>query len=290
MIPQAEQKQVFDAHIREAEARPFNLQQGPLIRVELYRLAPEDHLLVLTLHHIVTDGWSMDILFTELRHLYEAFENGQTLSLAPLPIQYADYAVWQRACLQGEPLKKLLTYWTTCLADAPANFALPTDHPRPAVQTFRGENLTRRLAPEVVRSLKTFCQSEGVTMFMTLLTVLQALLARHSGQKDIVVGTPVAHRNRIELEGVVGIFLNTLVLRTDLSGTPTFRDLLGRVREVCLGAYAHQELPFEKLVEVLHPVRDLSRTPLFQVFFNLVDVTERRLTLPGGDTSTCDES
>ncbi|MGD9851497.1 MAG: amino acid adenylation domain-containing protein [Nitrospirales bacterium] len=281
MIHRSEQERVCQAHIREAEAHPFDLQQGPLMRVALYRLAPEDHLLVLTLHHIVTDGWSMDILFSELRQFYEAFEHDQSPTLAPLLIQYADYAIWQRACLQEEALKSLLTYWTTRLTDVPTNFALPTDYPRPAVQTFRGGNLTRQLAMEKFQTLKNFCQEEGVTLFMTLLAVLQALLARHSGQKDIMVGTPVANRNHIELERCVGIFLNTLVLRTDLSGAPTFRELLGRVREVCSGAFAHQDLPFEKLVETLHPVRDLSRTPLFQVFFNLVDVTERRLTLPG---------
>ncbi|MGE0472117.1 MAG: amino acid adenylation domain-containing protein [Nitrospirales bacterium] len=281
MIPQSEQEEACQAHMRKAEAHPFDLQRGPLIRVLLYRLAPDDHMLILILHHIITDGWSMDILFTELRQVYEAFETEHSPALAPLPIQYADYAIWQRACLQGDILQSLLLYWTTRLADVPADFPLPTDHPRPAVQTFRGGNLTRELSPEMVRSLKAFCQTEGVTIFMTLLAVLQALLARHSGQEDIVVGTPVANRNRIELEGVVGIFLNTLVLRTDLSGAQTFRELLSRVREVCLGAYAHQELPFEKLVEALHPVRDLSHTPLFQVFFNLVDVTLRRLSLPG---------
>ena len=280
MVPQAEQKQACHARIREAKAQPFNLKQGPLIRTALYRLAPDEHLLVLTLHHIVTDGWSMDILFTELRHLYEAFGQGHSSTLTPLAIHYADFAVWQRACLHEDILQRLLTYWTTRLADAPANFVLPTDYPRPTIQTSRGGSLTRQLDTGLLESLKTFCRTEGVTMFMTLLSVLQVLLARHSGQKDILVGTPVAHRNHLKLEGIVGIFLNTLVLRTDLSGTPTFRELLSRVKETCLGAYAHQELPFEKLVETLHPVRDLSRTPLFQVFFNLVDVTHGRLTLP----------
>ena len=281
LIPQSEQEQACHEHIREAQTQPFDLKQGPLIRAALYRLAPNDHVLILTLHHIVTDGWSMDILFNELSQFYEAFLGDHSPTLPPLPIQYGDFAVWQRTCLNEDAVQRLLTYWTTCLIDAPVNFLLPTDYPRPTIQTSRGGNITRQLAPEMTLSLKSFCQAEDVTVFMTLLAVLQVLLARHSGQEDIVVGTPVANRNRVELERVVGIFLNTLVLRTDLSGAPTFRELLIRVREVCLGAYANQELPFEQLVEALHPIRDLSRTPLFQVFLNLVDVTDRRLTLPG---------
>ncbi len=280
-IPQSEQEQACQARILETEAQPFDLKRGPLIRAALYRLAPEDHVLILTLHHMVTDGWSMDILFNELCHFYEALLDGQPLTLPRLPIQYGDFAVWQRACLNEDVVRNLLTYWRTCLADAPANLLLPTDYPRPTIQTFRGENITRQLPSERLQSLKSCCQAEGVTLFMTFLAVLQILLARHSGQEDILIGTPVAYRNRVELEGIVGLFLNTLVLRTDLSGGPTFRELLTRVRKVCLDAYAHQELPFEQLVAALLPRRDVGRTPFFQVFLNLVDVTNRQLKLPG---------
>ncbi|TFG60648.1 MAG: non-ribosomal peptide synthetase, partial [Nitrospirales bacterium] len=242
-----EQSQEVDRILHEEAHLPFDLTIGPLFRFRVFNLAAENHIFLVTLHHIISDGWSMGVFLRELTTAYAALVAKELPSLPELPIQYADYAVWQRDYLQGTELEGQLAYWREQLQAPLTPLALPTDYPRPALQTSRGGNLTRHLAPEILQSLKTFCQAESVTMFMTLLAVLQALLARHSGQEDIVVGTPVAHRNRLELEGIVGLFLNTLVLRTDLSGMPTFRQLLSRVREVCLGAYSHQELPFEKL-------------------------------------------
>ncbi len=248
--------------------RPFDLARGPLLRATLLRLGQADHVLLLNMHHIVSDGWSIGVLVRELAVLYEAFttgpQDGTRSPLPALPIQYADYAAWQRDWLQGEALATQLGYWKRQL-DGLAPLELPTDRPRPAMQTFRGGALSFELAPELSAALNALSRRAGCTLFMTLLAAFQALLARYSGQDDIVVGTFIANRHRPEVEGLIGFFVNNLVLRTDLSGDPTFRELLGRALEVCLGAYAHQDVPFELLLEELQPQRDLSRTPLFQV-------------------------
>ena len=280
-LSKKEQARVCQEIIKETRDYHFDLGKGPLLRATLHRIAPDHHLFTLTLHHIVSDGWSVQILFRELDLLYQAFMKRQSPTLPPLTIHYADYAAWQRDCLQGPALQPLLDYWTTTLANIPSFLSLPTDRPRPPVQTYRGARFNRMLCPTVRQHLNDVSQAEGCTFFMTLLAVFQILLARHSGQDDIVVGTPIANRPRIELEGIIGLFLNTLVIRTNLSGAPTFRTLLHRVKESCLGAFAHQELPFERLVEALQPVRDLSRSPLFQVFFNLVDMSDTHLRLQG---------
>src|SRR5215468_10341189 len=253
----------------EEARRPFDLSQGPLVRMMLQRLAENEHVLLLTMHHIVSDGWSMGVLHHELSVLYEAFSRGQPSSLPELPNQYADFAIWQREYLQGEVLERQLSYWKKQLEGIPAVLNLSTDHPRPAVQSFRGKRQSIELSEELTQGLKALSRKGGVTLFMTLLAAFQTLLYRYTGQEDIVVGSPIANRNQTDLEGLVGFFVNTLTLRTDLSGKPTFRELLFRVRDVCFGAYAHQDLPFEKLVEELQPERDLSRNPLFQVTFIL---------------------
>ena len=263
----------------------FDLSKGPLIRATLFRLAEADHVFLLTLHHIVADGWSMDVLFGELSRLYEAFSLGKPVSLPELPIQYADYAVWQRQCLQGEDLETQLGYWRQQLANVPPVLELPTDHPRLTEQTHAGRKKSLSLSKQLTEGLKALSLSENVTLFMTLLIAFKVLLYRYTGQDDIVVGTPVASRNREEIEGLIGFFVNTLVLRTDLSGEPVFRDLLKRGSKTCLEAYAHQDLPFEKLVEELQPERDLSRSPLFQVMFALQNVPRQEVQLTGLSTS-----
>jgi amino acid adenylation domain-containing protein len=249
--------------------KAFDLAKGPLIRASLVKLGPEDHVLLIAMHHIVSDGWSMGaVFFRELAVLYRAFRAGQPSPLAELPIQYADFAVWQRHWLQGETLDRQLAYWRKQLAGV-APLELPTDRPRPDEQRFHGAHQSIKLPAELSAQLQGLSRQEGVTLFMTLLAAFQTLLSRYSGQEDIAVGTPIAGRNRSELEGLIGFFVNTLVMRTDLSGDPTFKQLLGRVRDVCLGAYDHQDVPFEKLVEDLTPERDMSRSPLFQVMFVL---------------------
>ncbi len=275
---------------REAEAlrlaaeeafRPFDLSRGPLVRAILLRLSREDHVLLLTLHHIISDGWSMGVLFRELGALYEAFSQGRPSPLGELPIQYADYAVWQREWLRNEVLEKQLSYWKRQLGDNLPVLDLPTDHPRPPVQSFRGTYRHIALPKKLSAGIKALSQREGATLFMTLLAAFQTLLARYTGQDDVVVGSPIANRTRIETEGLIGFFVNTLVMRGDLSGDPTFRELLSRAKEVALGAYAHQDLPFEQLVEELQPERDLSNNPLFQVIFALQNARSSPLQLAG---------
>jgi amino acid adenylation domain-containing protein len=256
---------------QQEAGRPFNLVYGPLLRMILVRLDEDEHVLLVSMHHIISDGWSMGVFVRELTTLYNAFIAGQPSPLPELPLQYADFAVWQRRWLQGEVLEAQMRYWTQQLGEA-APLELPTDYPRPAVQTFRGTRQGVLLSATFSEELKQMSQREGVTLFMTLLAAFQVLLARYSGQSDISVGTPIANRHRSEVEGLIGFFVNTLVLRGDLSSNPSFQELLGRLREVCLGAYAHQDVPFEKLVEVLQPERDLSRSPLFQVMLILQNV------------------
>jgi amino acid adenylation domain-containing protein len=253
---------------REDAQRPFNLSGGRLLRATLVRLGAEDHRLILTMHHIITDGWSMGILLRELIALYQAFSQGHAAPVLPeLPVQYADFAVWQQDWLRGEVLETELHYWREQLDAAPPALVLPTDRPRPATQGFSGATHRFQVAEPLARELAAFSRREGATLFMTLLAAFNVLLARYSGQDDIIVGTPVANRNRVEVEHLIGFFVNTLVLRTRLDTGLNFRRLVRQVREVCLGAYAHQEVPFEKLVEELHPERSLSHHPLFQVMF-----------------------
>jgi amino acid adenylation domain-containing protein len=257
----------------EESRRPFDLSSGPLVRATLLRLDTEESVLLLTMHHITSDGWSLDILSRELRALYAALSEGEPSPLADLPIQYADFAVWQREWLQGEVLESQLSYWKKQLSGAPSALDIPTDRPRPFVPTYNGASQSRALSVDIAALLRALSQREGATLFMTLLAAFNLLLHRYTHQKDIVLGTPIAGRNRAETEGLIGFFVNTLVMRTDLSGDPSFRELLGRVKEVALGAYAHQDLPFEKLVEAIHPERDTSRNPLFQVSFQLSNVS-----------------
>ena len=275
--------------VREQQARwlasqerqhPCDLTTGLLLRTSLLRLGSQEHVLLLTLHHIITDGWSNGILVCELTTLYQAKLRGQPSPLAPLPIQYADYALWQREWLQGEVLQAQLTYWRSQLAGI-APLELLTDHPRPPVQTYRGASQELQLSPVLSEQLVGLSEQQNVTLFMLLLATFQVLLARYTGQRDISVGTPIANRRHAEIEGVIGLFVNTLVLRTDLTGDPTFEQMLQRVREVCLGAYAHQDVPFEKVVEELVPERDLSRSPLFQVMLVFQNAPQARADLAG---------
>ncbi|HEX8273226.1 MAG TPA: amino acid adenylation domain-containing protein, partial [Longimicrobiaceae bacterium] len=255
-------------------ARPFDLSAGPLFRATLLRLAPEEHVLLLCMHHVVSDGWSMGVLFGELSALYAAYREGRPSPLPELPVQYADYAVWQRAHLTDEVLERQLAYWRDRLADAPALLELPTDRPRPPVPAYEGTHEPVDLPGELLARLKALGRREGATLYMTLLAASQVLLSRYAGSGDVVVGSPIAGRTRGETEGLIGFFVNTLVLRTDLSRAPGFREALRRVRETTLGAFEHQELPFEKLVAELQPERSLGHTPLFQVMFSLVKRSE----------------
>ncbi|HEX8116078.1 MAG TPA: amino acid adenylation domain-containing protein, partial [Pyrinomonadaceae bacterium] len=267
--------------ILEEAARPFDLTEGPLLRVGLIKLGDAEHVAMLTMHHIISDGWSMGVLVREVGALYEAFTQGRPSPLPELEIQYADFARWQQRWLSGATLERQLTYWKGQLAGAPAVLELPTDRPRGALQTHRGASHSFALTGETVRGLKELSRREGVTVFMTLLATWQVLLSRYSGQTDVSVGTPIANRNRAEIEGLIGFFVNTVVLRTDLSGEPSFTQLLRRVREAALAAYAHQDLPFERLVEELEPERSLSHAPLFQVMFILQNAPMGSLELSG---------
>ncbi|MFN2513804.1 MAG: amino acid adenylation domain-containing protein [Pyrinomonadaceae bacterium] len=280
-LPEAE-REAESRRLSTEEARlPFDLERGPLIRASLLRLQALEHVLLLNMHHIISDGWSTGVFVRELTALYEAFSKGQPSPLPELTIQYADFAVWQRDWLSGEVLEQQLSYWKGQLTGAPAVLDLPTDRLRPAVQSYRGAHQSMILSRELTDSLKELSQREGATLFMTLLAAFQTLLMRYTSQEDIVIGSPIAGRTRAETENLIGFFINTLVLRTDLTGDPTFRELLGRVRELTFAAYDHQDVPFEKLVEELQPERSLSRNPLFQVMFTLLNAPGKNLELPG---------
>ncbi len=261
--------------------RPFNLETDPLLRVKIIRIADNDTIILMIMHHIVSDGWSMGVLLREISVLYTAFEgSSQQPAMHKLPelsIQYAEFAQWQRNWLQGEVLDRQLNYWKKQLASHPGMLDLPTDHPRPAVQSWRGATLAFNWPQALSEKFLELCRMEGVTPFMALLAVFQTLLYRYSGQEDISVGTAIANRNLAEIEPLIGFFVNTLVMRVDLSGQPGFRNLLKRVREVAIGAYTHQDLPFEMLVEELQPQRDMSHTPLFQVAFTLQNLSNTEL-------------
>lgn len=265
----------------EEVQKPFDLVRGPLWRLRLLRLGQGEHALFVTTHHIVSDAWSMVVFFRELEALYSAFLTGKPSPLQELPIQYADFSVWQREWLQGDVLERQLRYWERQLGGELPVLDLPTDRPRPAVQTYLGARLSAEIPATTADALRALSRQQGVTLFMTAFAAFQTLLYRYTGESDISVGTPIANRNRAETECLIGFFVNTLVLRTDLSGNPTFRELLGRVRKVALEAYDHQDLPFEKLIEHLDPERSLSHTPLFQVFFNMIQADDTPLNLPG---------
>ncbi|MGN8278714.1 condensation domain-containing protein, partial [Pseudomonas sp. SMN5] len=275
----AEQIQAF---VRRQISQPFDLQNGPLLRVGLLELATEEHVLVLTQHHIVSDGWSMQLLVQELIQRYAAYSQGEALTLAELPIQYADYAVWQRQWMEAGERERQLAYWTDVLGGEQPLLELPTDRPRPARQSYAGARLGIGLAPELNQQLRQLAQAEGCTLFMVLLASFQALLHRYSGQADIRVGVPIANRNRLETEGLIGFFVNTQVLKAEVDTQQSFSALLAQVKHAAIGAEAHQDLPFEQLVEALRPERNLSHSPLFQVLYNHQSVARQAITtLPG---------
>ncbi|WP_143046469.1 condensation domain-containing protein [Trichormus sp. NMC-1] len=274
---------------REAEAqriakqeteKPFNLAKDSLFCVKIVRLNAESHLLLINIHHIIFDGWSFGVLFNEIKALYTAYCQGLNSPLLELPIQYTDFTLWQRQWFRGEVLESQLNHWKKQLAGNLPILELPTDRPRPRVQTYIGTTKSFILSPELTANIKSLCQQEGVTLFMTLLAAFKVLVCRYSGQEDVIVGTPIAGRNHREIEGLMGLFVNTLALRTDLANNPSFRELLSQVRQVCLEAYSHQDVPFEQLVEVLQPARDLSHTPVFQVMFALQNAPLEELQLP----------
>ncbi len=279
--PEAEREASLQQLLHAEVECPFDLSSGPLFRAGLLRLGEHEHVFYLSMHHIVSDGWSMSLLFREFSALYSAALHQQQSPLPELPIQYADYALWQRDSFSGELLAQQLDYWRRQLQGAPAVLELPADYARPAQQSYHGHTHRLALDQALVTRLKQFSQQSGCTLFMTLLAAFKVLMYRYTGQPDIVVGTPVVGRNRGELEGLIGFFVNTLVLRTELSDNPSFKELLARVREVCLGAYAHQDLPFEKLVEELQPERSLSHMPLCQVAISMQNMQAAELKLEG---------
>jgi len=261
--------------------KPFDLARGPLLHVCLIYIGQDHYILVLNVHHIVWDGWSFTIFFHELKELYHSFLNNKPSPLPKLPIQYVDFAVWQRKWLSGNISTRQIEYWKHQLGNRLPILELPIDHPRPAVQTHHGACQVLELSRDLTEGVKELGQTEHATLFMILLAAFNILLSKYSGQKDIVVGFPIAGRNRKEIQGLLGFFVNTLVLRTDLSDDTSFSTLLSRIRTRALDAYAHQDIPFERVIEELRPKRDLSRTPLFQVFFNMVNVNLERLELSG---------
>jgi amino acid adenylation domain-containing protein len=280
-LPEREQFPEVRRLATEEAQRPFDLANGSLLRITLLRLGEEEHVLLVTMHHIVSDGWSIGIFIRELATLYKAFLSDQPSPLPALPIQYADFAQWQRKWLQGEVLESHLSYWQHQLGERIPVLELPTDRPRPPIRTSIGAIERFTVDKELTNKLRTLGWQEGASLYMIMLAALQTLLYRYTGQEDISVGTYIANRNRAEVESLIGFFVNTLVMRTNLSGAPTFRELLGRVRDVTLGAYAHQDVPFEKLLEQLKPERNLSYTPLFQVMLVLQNTPMPTIELPG---------
>jgi amino acid adenylation domain-containing protein len=259
----------------------FDLERGPLFRAYVFRLAPDEHVLLICMHHILSDGWSLGVFYRELEALYAAFAEGRPSPLEELPIQYVDFAVWQREYLKGEALERQVEYWRQQLSDSLTPLELPTDRPRPAIQTFVGATESKLLPARITTELEELSRQTGATMFMTTAAVYQMLLHLYTGRPDVVIGTATANRTRAEFEALIGFFTNTLVLRTDFSGNPTFRELLGRVREAALGAYSHQDVPFEKLVEEIEPKHNLSYSPLFQATFLFEEAESQPIKLPG---------
>ena len=280
-VPEEQQSAEIQRITREQAWEPFNLSTGPLFRINLLRLKETEHVFILTMHHIISDGWSIGILVSELATLYNAFVDGKSSPLPPLPIQYADFASWQQQRLTGEYLEHLSRYWREQLAGVPALLELPLDHPRPPIQNFQGKTEYLYLSPELSGQLNELSLESGATLFMTLLTAFATLLSRYTRQDDIAIGSPVANRTHRQIESLIGFFINNLVFRIDLRGNPRFTELLERVKQVALDAYDHQDLPFEKLVEDLNLERDLSHTPLFQVLFVLQNAPMEEIELSG---------
>jgi amino acid adenylation domain-containing protein len=280
-----EQENLIQQTIVEAGQRPFDLANGPLLRLLLLKLAPQEHVLILTEHHLIHDGWTQGVLLRDFLNRYSALHGEEVAPLPELAIQYADFAHWQRGWMQGEVLESLISYWKKELSGAAPLLELPTDHPRPAVQGFRGGVKYFDLPTRLARSLRALSRKEGVTLFMTMLAAFKSLLYRYTNQHDLIVGAGIANRRLPEIEGMLGMVINTVVLRTRLAGGLTFREYLKIVRDVCLGAYTHQDIPFEKLVEVLQPPRSLSYTPIFQVMFSFLDTPMPELRLPELDLS-----
>ncbi len=279
-LPIDEQSAQVQKLVKQEAQKPFDLTEAPLLRVTLLHLDEKSHILVLIIHHIISDGWSMGVLIRELSSLYQAFCKGTPNPLSPLSIQYADFAHWQRDWLQGEVLSKQVNYWKGQLKDAPQLLELPTDYPRPPVQTFQGRREYFQLNAELTQKLTIVSQQSKTTLFMTLLAAFATLLYRYSAQSDIVIGSPIANRNRSQIEPLIGFFANSLALRINLQGNPSFNELLSQVRQIALDAYDHQDLPFEKLIEELQPERSLSYSPLFQVMFVLQNAPSSSLELP----------
>jgi len=275
-----EREVALESLLRKEAERPFDLSRTPLIRALLMRVAEGEHILLLVVHHIAADGWTMGVLMNDWAALYDGIVSGRPAELPDLPLQYADYAFWERGRLQGELLEAEIAYWRERLAGLPP-LSLPLDHPRPPLQTFRGRRLVRVMPARLLEQLRALGSRSDATLFMLLLAAWQALLGRYSQQEDFAAGTVMSNRTRLETERIAGLFLNTLVMRADLSGNPPFRTLLARVRNSVLDAWAHQELPFEKLVEELRPERAPNRTPLFQVMFVLQNLPGRRRTPEG---------
>ncbi len=279
-----EQENKIKAIIKEENSKPISLENPPLFRARLLKLSDTEFVIVLVIHHIISDDWSTKVLMQEISIIYESIVKNIEYPLPELKIQYVDYAAWQKEWLSGKVLEEQINYWKNTLSDIPPMLNLPTDRPRPAVQTFSGSYLSFELPEEIGELITKISKEEGVTAFMILLAAFDTLLSKYSGQDDIIVGTPVANRTQDEVENLIGFFVNTLVLRTDLSENPTFRDLLKRVRETSLGAYAHQDLPFEQVVDIVQPERSLSHSPIFQVMFTLQNTPKRERNLSSGIT------
>ena len=270
-------EKLIDDHVQD----PFNLNTGSLFKAKLLQLREHKFILLINMHHIISDGWSMGVFVRELRHAYIAFSQGQQPTLDPLPIQYSDFATWQRNWLQGEILETQINYWKQQLRDTPPLLELPTDYPRPPVQSYRGSHSNHILTPELTEKLKTLSQQQGVSLYMLLLAAFSLLLSRYSRQNDLCIGSPIANRTHRQTEGLIGFFANTLVLRSQIKSGQSFLDFLQKTRQTCLDAYAHQDIPFEFLVEQLKPVRSLSYNPIFQVMFSLENNESADLSLPG---------
>lgn len=280
-LPQPERQREMRRCAANWRTLSFDLEHGPLIQICLLKLSEEHHVLLITIHHIISDGWSLQILLRELSELYDANAQGTASPLSDLEVQYGDYAVWQREQLQGKLFERQLSYWKEKLSDAPALLELPTDRSRPAVSSHRGAVVELMLSHELTEKIRALNQREGVTLFMSMLASLQVLLCRYSGQEDICVGSPIAGRRLRQTESLMGFFINTVVLRTELSGNPTFKELLARVREGYLAAYAHQDMPFERLVAELQPDQSRGQSPFYQVWFVLQNVRPETLKFSG---------
>ncbi|KAF9943507.1 hypothetical protein BGZ70_005864, partial [Mortierella alpina] len=273
---------------KEEAFESFSFDKGPLIRAAVVQLSHDDHVLFITMHHIIADGWSVGIMVREISQLYTAYCHGKSSRLTPLTIQYPDYAVWQRQWLSGDRLHAQSEFWRTTMSGAPVLLDLPTDKPRPPQQSFKGDHVPVVLDAQLTRALKQLSQKHGVTLFMTILSAWSAVMSRLSGQDDIVIGTPTANRGWQEIEPLIGFFVNTLAMRIDLSGEPSTSELLDRVRRSTLAAYANQDLPFEQVIEIVQPPRRMSYTPLFQVMFAWQNNEECEWDLPGVQVSPYD--